>query len=578
MAAKATRRLVDRRICWGLALLGLATGPLSAQDEDPRQPRWDFYHSTEDAYALLEGWAREFPQWTRLYSIGETLEGTHLLVLEITNQEGGEAGEKPGYYYDGNIHSGELAGAEVALHFAWHVLSNYGRDPRVTRLVDTRALYVRPKFNPDGADIALTTEHNLRSTPRPYDEDGDGLLDEDPGNDLNGDGSITQMRVQSANGRWKVSPTDPRVMVRRGVSEIEGTFFAVYSEGLDDDGDGLFNEDGLGGIDMNRNFPRNWGLEFEQSGAGPFPLSEPETRATIEFLHAHRNITGVFHGHTSGGFLYRLPSTTAWDNYNLPDQNLILEMSRKYETTTGQRAIPSYSNPRVHRYGTLISWSYWDFGVVGFVPEFWGGFGRDYDGDGNVTEAERHRWNEEELDGEGFADWTPYGHPQLGPVEIGGWRRKFTRQNPPPHLLKGELELYVRWMLWLAEIGPRIVLNDVEATSLGSGLFKITGAIENEGYLPTNITQRAIEAEVAVPVRVILALTDAELVTGSVRTDIGHLAGTRDSRGSSGTAATRRMIEFVARASGDNPRVLITARSEKGGVARRELRLGARDQ
>jgi hypothetical protein len=368
-------------------------------------------------------------------------------------------------------------------------------------------------------------------------------------------------------------------MVRRGVSEIEGTFFAVYSEGLDDDGDGLFNEDGLGGIDMNRNFPRNWGLEFEQSGAGPFPLSEPETRATIEFLHAHRNITGVFHGHTSGGFLYRLPSTTAWDNYNLPDQNLILEMSRKYETTTGQRAIPSYSNPRVHRYGTLISWSYWDFGVVGFVPEFWGGFGRDYDGDGNVTEAERHRWNEEELDGEGFADWTPYGHPQLGPVEIGGWRRKFTRQNPPPHLLKGELELYVRWMLWLAEIGPRIVLNDVEATSLGSGLFKITGAIENEGYLPTNITQRAIEAEVAVPVRVILALTDAELVTGSVRTDIGHLAGTRDSRGSSGTAATRRMIEFVARASGDNPRVvLITARSEKGGVARRELRLGARDQ
>jgi hypothetical protein len=556
-------------------LFPFLTEPLFAQDEDPRDPNWSTYHSTERAYALLEGWSREFPELTSLYSIGETLKGTPILVLEITNKETGLAGEKPGYYYDGNIHSGELAGAEVALHFAWYVLSNYGKDPRVTRLVDTRTLYVRPKSNPDGADIALTTEHNLRSTPRPYDQDGDGLLDEDPGNDLNGDGSITQMRVRSPTGLWKVSPADPRVMVRRGEEEMEGEFYALYSEGVDDDGDGRFNEDGIGGIDMNRNFPRNWGMEFEQSGAGPFPLSEPETRATIEFLNSHRNVTGVFHGHTAGGFLYRLPSTTSWDEFSFPDQNLILEMSRKYETTTGQRAIPSYSNPRIHRYGTLISWSYWNFGVVGFVPEFWGGFGRDYDGDGNITEAERHRWNEEELTGEGFADWWPYDHPQLGPVEIGGWRRKFTRQNPPPHLLKGELELYVPWMLWLAEISPRIVLEDVEATPVGSGLFKITGVVENEGYLPTYITQRALEAEVAVPVRVTVELTDAGLVAGSWRTELGHLAGTRDAQGQSGAAATRRTIEYVVRATGNDPRVSIIARSEKGGVAREDVRLGA---
>jgi len=362
---------------WALVLLGLQVGSLWAQDEDPRDPNWSAYHSTERAYALLDGWAREFPQMTRLYSIGETLEGTSLLVLEITNKGTGEASEKPAYYYDGNIHSGELTAAEVALHFVWHVLSNYGKDPGITRLVDTRTLYVRPKFNPDGADIALTTEQNLRSTPRPYDEDGDGLLDEDPGNDLDGDGSITQMRVRSTTGQWKVNPADPRVMVRRSPDEVSGEFYELYSEGLDDDGDGRFNEDGVGGIDMNRNFPRNWGLEFEQSGAGPFPLSEPETRATIEFLSVHRNVTGLFHGHTAGGFLYRLPSTTSWDEFDRADQSLILELSRRYETTTGQRAVPSYSDPRVHRYGTLISWGYWDFGVVGFVPEFWGGFGRD---------------------------------------------------------------------------------------------------------------------------------------------------------------------------------------------------------
>ncbi len=558
------------------AVLAVVTGastPVSAQREDPMNPNWGEYHTTERAYALFEGWAAAFPDLTRLYAIGETLQGTPLMVLEITNKETGPPDEKPAYYYDGNIHAGELTGAEVALHFAWHVLSNYGTDQRITRLLDTRTLYVRPKFNPDGADIALTTEQNLRSTPRPYDQDADGLLDEDPGNDLDGDGHITQMRVPNANGLWKISATDSRVMVRRGDGDMDGPFYALYSEGIDDDEDGQFNEDGIGGIDMNRNFPRNWGQEFEQNGAGPFPLSEPETRATIEFINSHRHITGVFHGHTSGGFLFRLPSTTSWDNFDVGDQNLIMEMSQKYEATTGQRAIPSYSNPRVHRHGTLISWSYWDFGVVGFVPEFWGGFGSDYDGSGGVSEAERHRWNEEELSGAGFADWTPYDHPQLGPVEIGGWRRKFTSQNPPPHLLQGEVELYVPWMLWLAEISPRIVVRDLETTSVGSGVVRVTGIVENEGYLPTYITNRALENETAVPVRVTLELTDAELVTGSLRTTLGHLMGSRNGQGSTGNSSTRAGFEYVIRVTGGNARVVITVRSEKGGVVRREIEL-----
>ncbi len=162
----------------------------------------------------------------------------------------------------------------------------------------------------------------------------------------------------------------------------------------------------------------------------------------------------------------------------------------------------------------------------------------------------------------------------MGAVEIGGWRSKFIRQNPPPHLLKGELELYVPWMLWLAEISPRIVLRDVEATSLGSGLFRITGVVENEGYLPTNITQRALDAQVAVPVRAILELTDVELVSGSLRTELGHLLGTRDDQGRTGTAGMRRTLEYVVSATGSDPRVSITAVSEKGGTVRREVRLG----
>ena len=548
-------------------LLGMAFPTfLFSQAENPANPDWGRYHSTEDAHRLLEGWARAYPNLTRLYSIGETLQGTPLMVLEITNHETGAASDKPAYYYDGNIHAGELTGAEVALHFAWHVLSGYSQDPRIRQLVDTRALYVRPKFNPDGADIAMQAPYpSLRSTPRPYDEDQDGLLDEDPGNDLNGDGYITQMRVPNPNGRWKISREDPRLMVRRAQGEAGGSYYDVLGEGIDDDRDGQLNEDGLGGIDMNRNFPRNWGLEFEQSGAGPYPLSEPETRATLAFINGHRNITGVFHGHTAGGFLYRLPSTTSWDNFNMADQRLILELSNQYAGTTGQPVRASYTNPRVHRHGTLISWSYWDFGVVGFVPEFWGA-GQDFDGNGRISDLENLRWNDEQLDGEGFIAWKSFQHPDLGSVEIGGWKRRFVFQNPPPHLLLKEVEQYVPWMLWLAEISPLVRVTDVDRQEMAPGITRLKISIENQGYLPTNITQRALETGVAVPVRVLIETHDAELIGGQERTELGHLPGTRDS-----DSPTRKSVEYVLRKTGPEATVQITVVSEKGGTSKLDI-------
>ncbi|MBP9925154.1 MAG: hypothetical protein KBF45_04130 [Cyclobacteriaceae bacterium] len=540
-----------------------------AQKEDPKNPNWTRLHSTAMAYDLLNGWASAYPNLTKVYSIGQTLKGTSLTVIEITNKQTGAAEDKPAYYYDGNIHAGELTGAEVALHYAWYLLTNYDKNPRIKNLLDTRTIYIRPKFNPDGADIALTTPQPLRSTPRPYDEDMDGLLDEDPGNDLNKDGIITEMRVKNPSGQWKVNPKDSRLMVKREANETEGTFYDVYDEGIDDDNDGSFNEDGVGGIDMNRNFPREWGMEFEQNGAGPFPLSEPETRATIEFLNSHRNVTGIFHGHTAAGFLYRLPSTSSWDNFGMEDQSLILELADMYATTTKQKVVPSYSNPRLHRHGTLISWAYWDYGVVGFVPEFWGKFPADENKDGKVTDEELIKWNDDRLEGKYFINWQSYNHPQLGQVEIGGWNQRFIKQNPPPPFLKAEIELYVPWMLWLAETSPRVVIKDASVKWIDKNLAKITVKVQNEGFLSTNISKRAIEANIASPVRALIELKDAELVSGKPRTDLGHLTGRRDEN----NLTSQAEVEYVVKVSGPDPVVTITTQSEKGGKSMKELKL-----
>ncbi len=554
------------------AFLLLFIGVSSYAQDEPLTPKWDKYHSTQETHVILKSWARVFPNLTNLYSIGKTLKGTELMVLEISNKATGMAQTKPAYYYDGNIHAGELTGAEVSLHFAWYLLTNYSKSQRIKNLVDTRVLYIRPKFNPDGADLALNTPTVLRSTPRPYDEDFDGLLDEDPGNDLDGNGIITRMRVKNRNGKFKISEKDPRVMEPRKQGENGGTYYDVYSEGIDDDKDGRYNEDGVGGIDMNRNFPRNWGLEFEQRGAGPYPLSEPETRATIEFINSRKHITGVFHGHTSGGFLFRLPSTTSWDNYNMSDQGLILELSNRYNTTTGQRVIPSYSNPRLHRHGTLISWSYWDFGVVAFVPEFWGSFVKDFDADGRISEYDRLEWNDRNLDGNGFVNWKSYKHPVLGMVEIGGWNRKFTFQNPPPKFLKGEIEKYVEWMLWLAEISPKVVINSSKIAVVEYGkVVRLSAEIQNIGYLPTNITQRAKDARLNQPVRAIIELKNAELIAGKRRTVLGHIAGSRD--GSSSSANSKRQLEYGIKIGAANATATLTIQSDKAGIVRKVLKL-----
>jgi hypothetical protein len=413
---------------------------------------------------------------------------------------------------------------------------------------------------------------------RPWDEDGDGLLDEDRADDLDGDGAITQMRVKSPQGTFKISREDPRLMVPRAPGESGGEYFLMLSEGIDNDGDGSFNEDGVGGIDMNRNFPRTWGLPYQQSGAGPFPLSEPETRATLDFLVARKNVTGIVHNHTAGGFMYRLPSTNPPADHEPDDLALVKIFGDRYTQVTGHPVHDSYAGEGQSRHGTLISWGYFDYGVIGWVPEHWGGFGKDYDGDKRVSERERLRWNDEELGGSGFTAWKEYNHPQLGKLEIGGWKRKYTQQNPPPKLLEHEVAMKVPWFIYIAMSSPNLVVSDAKAVALGGGLFRLSAVVTNDGYLPTHITERAQKAKLAQPVRARLELKNAELADGKAVVDLGSIPGTRALRGpgfagGGAPAVNRREVSWVVKAKGPDASADLEIASEKGGRERRTLAL-----
>lgn len=97
---------------------------------------------------------------------------------------------------------------------------------------------------------------------RPKDDDRDGLLDEDPEEDLDGDGVIYQIRksryqIRKRKSRLYSRPPRPVGAAMKRVLEGKGDWL-VYTEGIDNDGDGKYNEDGIGGLDNHRNYPENW--------------------------------------------------------------------------------------------------------------------------------------------------------------------------------------------------------------------------------------------------------------------------------------------------------------------------------
>jgi len=561
-------------------LLAITATPTSAQRADIS---FDHNHTFSEVADYLNAVVRAYPSITKLHNIGKSYEGRDLLVLEITNQGNGDGLSKPGFWMDGNLHASEVMGAEVCLKNIDTLVKGYGNDSSITDLVDTRTMYIMPKLNPDGSDYYLHNPDGMRSSVRPHDGDRDGALDDDPPEDLDGDGYILQMRVRDETGPMKTSSDDPRLMV--GVEAGEMGEWRTYSEGIDNDGDGRFNEDGVGGLDINRNWPGQWQQEHIQSGAGPYPLSEPETRAVAEFLLSHRNVTGIINHHMAGNFVYRVPTATHFDPVTGEEQPMSQQdlgvlnfFGAKYtELINGQNVTPVFGRGGPPRYGAIwgvmIGWGYDHYGVPSWVPEM-GSYAPfcDYDEDGNATEMERLRWNDTEMDGEIFVDWKPFNHPQLGEVEIGGWVGKVydpsrgtytnTMTTPGP-VFEEFLAEHSSWNNWMASMSPLVRVTDVSAERVEAGIYKITAKVQNQGYLPTNVTDQAISNRTAKTVKVTITVRPGEVVFGDETVDIGHLQGNR---------SLPETVEWMVRSGGGGmPRVMVTAVSEKGGTHQRAL-------
>jgi hypothetical protein len=556
------------------------------------------YHKYAEVVAFLNKWAKDYPDLVEVYSVGQTFEGREIWQMTITNKATGKDTDKPAMFLEGNRHSGEVTAAESALYFAWQVLSNYGRDPEITHLVDTKALYIKVKNNPDGSELYLNTAQSNRSTVRPHDSDGDGLLDEDAAEDLDGDGFIFQMRkkVEEGQGEYIRDPEDTSGRLMKRAGKGKGNYM-VYSEGIDNDNDGKYNEDGIGGLDLHRNYPENWrpepgmdktGRGMTQRGAGAYPLSERETRAVFLFLLQHPNVSIGQTMDTAVPMHLRPPSTSRSEESMIPEDLALYryldEQGKKItgypyagdvywdyaHVTSGYRDEDDKEEEMKGRplFGHSPDFGYFDYGSVWYGDELWcGGKVIDYNKDGKISEPEILRWNDEALGGKGFKNWTKYDHPQLGVVEIGGFNPKFFRQNPPAELLEEWAKKEALFNLFLAKSLPqvKIVSIVVRPVKKEPGAYEVTATFTNEGFLPTAL-EMAKRVKVVAPDRAEISFDDKEieLVEGKKKVELGRIKSLEN----------KEARWKIKPAKKEGAEVEISILSTRGGVEKKKVRLG----
>jgi hypothetical protein len=136
------------------------------------------------------------------------------------------------------------------------------------------------------------------------------------------------------------------------------------------------------------------------------------------------------------------------------------------------------------------------------------------------------RWAEQVAPAEGHVDWQPFDHPQLGKVELGGWKRMAVLSNTPPALREKEIARFPQWLLWQALISPKIEVRETAVTPLGGDTWRVRLVVENTGWLPTYVSKMAVKHKLLRGVLAEIALPEGcALIEGRPRAELGELEG-----------------------------------------------------
>jgi hypothetical protein len=509
------------------ALLILAVAPATAQYQD---------HAELDRN--LQQLAAANRGRTELVTIATSPAGRAVRALRV-----GPAG-RPSLLVVAGAHGPHLVGANIALATARAMLADRG--------ADSLTVWFVPRLNPDAAEAMFGTprwERTANATAGDDDDDHDQATDEDGPDDLNGDGVITRMLLADPEGPLVADSLDARLFRRADAAHGEVGQFRIAGEGRDDDGDERLNEDGPGGVDVNRNFSYDYPHHGAEAGRDPF--AAPEARGLAEFLVAHSEVAAVYvigpqdnllkpwenrpnqgvqqpdgtraqEGTSQGGPLNSILRA---------DQATFADVGRRFREVTGLEKGPASAGLG----GDVLSWAYFHFGRWAFGSRGWwvpespkdttNGAPKPPANDPNADDRNALKW----FDAQGVAAFVPWttvtGVDNAGrEVRVGGFRPGALLNPPAGAELDSTLARQGRFIAALAGMLPQVQLRDVKVTVLGDGVYRVEAVVANAGTLPSTT---ALGPRLRNPrrVRVDLDLAGATLLSGEAIQQVGPLAG-----------------------------------------------------
>lgn len=449
----------------------------------------------------LQAWADAYPAFVRLQSLTSTPEGRELWLLTI----GADPDRvRPAVWVDGNMHAIELAGSSVALAIAEAAIAlhvNAGPAPSEGAPGSPPCdvlFHILPRLSPDGAEQVLRQGGLVRSVPRPA--PGERSAPYWQAEDLDGDGRCRHLRVADPGGDFVQSTRHPGLMLPRR-PEDPPPWYRLYPEGH------IVNWDGVtvpspeyltGTTDLNRNFPHDWKPEPQQEGAGPYPGSEPESRAIVRFAVDNPNLYAWLNLHTFGGVFIRPLGDRPDTEMHPADLAVYRQLAEWARDCTGYPTVSGFEeftyDPSKPLHGDLSDFAYHQRGCLAQVCELWDLFARldlpaqrrfvdNYTAHGRDAMERLADWDAKDNGNRVFKPWSRLAHPQLGDVEVGGHDPLIGVWNPPPEHLPTVCDSMSRYWLKVADLLPRIVLEEVIVTPLAEQLVEIRATVANHGYL-----------------------------------------------------------------------------------------------
>lgn len=551
------------------------------------------YYDNNSLGRRLVSLAKENPGLVRVDSVARSMRKRKVWLIELGKGTKQDRQTRPAMLVVAGIEGNDLIGCTAAVTWVEFLVEQYQDDVEIAKLLQTTTIYIVPRLNPDAAEhffarLKLETSSNLK----PVDDDHDGLFDEDGPEDLNDDGLITWMRIEDPEGKYILDPKDDRLLLKADHLKSEVGTWRYLREGVDNDHDERWNEDGPGGVNYNRNFPYDY--KFFAEDAGVHPVSEAETRALADFVIEHPNIALVV-TYGSADNLSKAPESAEPAGRREPmtkihqdDAGYYRVMGELYREAIGlEKELEGASVP-----GAFSDWMYYHRGRLSLAARAWSPAvaveiteaaeeegkepqepdsesereENDKDEDAKDDEDKRNQQERKELKwfdehaSEAFVEWQPIEHPDFPGrrAEVGGYR-PYALTNPPAELVGEIAARHANFLTKAVKQLPRIGVRKIECRHLGRSVYEVKIQVENTGFLPTLLAHGRTTREVH-PTRLVMELDDESFLSGSRITNLPTI------RGSGGMVELRYIVRVPEREKIDFEVVSMLAGKVKGSV------------